>query len=49
VDFLAPVRIGDTVTARVEVLEKDVEQNRVRLRTSCRNQDGILVMDGSPS
>ncbi len=46
VDFLAPVRIGDTVTARVEVLEKDVERNRVRLRTSCRNQDGVLVMDG---
>lgn len=46
VDFLAPVRIGDTITARVEVIEKDVEKNRIRLRTSGRNQEGVLVMDG---
>jgi len=46
VDFLAPVRIGDTITARVEVIEKDAEKNRIRLRTSGRNQEGVLVMDG---
>lgn len=44
--FLAPVRIGDTVTARVEVAEVMAEKNRVRLRTSCINQDGIMVLDG---
>jgi len=45
-DFLAPVRIGDTVTARVEVIEIMVPENRVRLQTTCINQDGIKVLDG---
>lgn len=45
-DFLAPVRIGDTVTATVEVIEKQAEKKRVRLRTSCFNQEGVKVLDG---
>ncbi|MBI5604460.1 MAG: MaoC family dehydratase [Deltaproteobacteria bacterium] len=45
-NFLAPVRIGDSITARAEVLEIMLEKNRVRLRTSCTNQDGTLVLDG---
>lgn len=45
-NFTAPVRIGDTVTARVEVIEISLEKNRVRLRTTCVNQDGKLVLDG---
>jgi 3-hydroxybutyryl-CoA dehydratase len=45
-DFLAPARIGDTVTAMVEVLELDEAKNRVRLRTFCRNQDEVLLVDG---
>ena len=45
-NFLAPVRIGDTVTARVEVVEIISAKNRVRLKTDCINQDGILVIDG---
>lgn len=45
-NFLAPVRIGDTITARAEVLEINTEKNRVRLRTSCENQDGKVVLDG---
>lgn len=44
--FTAPVRIGDTVTARVEVAEVVVRRRRVRLTTTCRNQRGELVMDG---
>lgn len=44
--FLAPTRIGDTVTATAEVLEVDVEKNRVVLRTTCTNQDGTLLLDG---
>jgi 3-hydroxybutyryl-CoA dehydratase len=43
--FLAAVRIGDTITAKVEVLEI-MEKNRVRLRTYCVNQDGTMVLDG---
>jgi 3-hydroxybutyryl-CoA dehydratase len=44
--FLAPVRFGDTITARVEVVEAIVEKNRLRLKTTCTNQDGVLVLDG---
>ena len=44
--FTKPVRIGDTVTARVEVLEVIAPRKRVRLGTSCRNQNGELVIDG---
>jgi len=46
VKFLAPVRIGDTITAKVDVLELIPEKNRARFRTSCVNQDGKLVVDG---
>lgn len=45
-NFLAPVRIGDTVTARVEVVELNMEKNRVRLKTSCTNQDSVTVLEG---
>lgn len=44
--FLAPVRIGDSITARVEVLEIILEKNRAKFKTSAMNQDGKLVVDG---
>ncbi len=44
--FLAPVRIGDTITARAEVIEVTVDKNRIRLETTCTNQDGARVLDG---
>jgi len=43
--FTAPVRFGDTVTTTVEVLEL-LSKNRVRLSTTCRNQDGQTVLEG---
>lgn len=43
--FTAPVRIGDTVTATIRVLEL-MSKNRVRLATTCRNQSGETVLDG---
>jgi 3-hydroxybutyryl-CoA dehydratase len=45
-DFLAPVRIGDTVTATVEVIEKMEDKKRVRLKTTCVNQEGTRILDG---
>jgi 3-hydroxybutyryl-CoA dehydratase len=47
VKFLAPVRIGDTITARVEVTELIPEKNRVKFRTTCINQEGKIVVDGT--
>jgi 3-hydroxybutyryl-CoA dehydratase len=44
--FTAPVRIGDTVTARVEVAELNREKNRVTLATRCVNQEGEVVAEG---
>lgn len=44
--FLAPVMIGDTITAKVEVVEINKEKNRVTLRTTCENQEKKLVLDG---
>lgn len=44
--FMAPVYIGDTLTAYVEAKEVIKEKNRVVFRTWCENQDGKVVMDG---
>lgn len=44
--FTRPVRPGDTVTARVEVLEVIAPKRRVRLATVCRNQHDETVLDG---
>ena len=45
-DFLAPVRIGDTITASIEVSEIMEAEKRARLKTTCVNQDGVKVLDG---
>jgi 3-hydroxybutyryl-CoA dehydratase len=44
--FLAPVRIGDIITAKVEVLELIPQKNRVKFKTTCTNQKGEVVVDG---
>jgi 3-hydroxybutyryl-CoA dehydratase len=40
------MRFGDTITARVKVTEKLPEKNRLKLSTTCMNQEGIIVVDG---
>ena len=44
--FMAPAKIGDTITAKVEVTEITAEKNRIALRTTCTNQEGVVVVDG---
>ena len=44
--FVAPVRIGDTLTARVEVTELRAEKRRAVLQTICQNQNGDTVLTG---
>ncbi len=46
VKFLAPVKIGDTIIAKVEVIELIPEKNRAKFRTTCTNQDGKEVVEG---
>lgn len=44
--FVAPVRFGDTVTARVEVLELRADKPIAVLRTRAVNQRGETVIEG---
>lgn len=46
ITFTKPVYFGDVITAQVEVVERIVDRNRVRLKTACVNQDGDQVMVG---
>ncbi len=45
--FKAPVRPGDEITAEVEVLEAREDKPLTKLRTTIRNQEGTVVLDGS--
>jgi 3-hydroxybutyryl-CoA dehydratase len=47
VKFLAPVRIGDVITAKAEVIELNPGKNRVKFKTTCTNQKGEVVVDGT--
>jgi len=44
--FRRPVRIGDTITARVEVIGKNDEKELLMLKTVCINQEDKVVLDG---
>lgn len=45
--FCAPVHVGDTITASVIVESLDPEKNRVKLSTTCTNQDGLCIVRGA--
>jgi acyl dehydratase len=44
--FPAPVRPGDTITARAEVTAVRSDRPITELVTTIRRQDGVLVLDG---
>ncbi len=46
VKFVAPVFIGDTLTAEVEVTAKREDKKIITLKTIVINQEGTLVVDG---
>ncbi|ADO83875.1 MaoC family dehydratase [Ilyobacter polytropus] len=45
--FKAPVYMGDTITAEAEIIELIDEKNQILLKTTCTNQDGKVVIDGT--
>ncbi|MHA2299098.1 MAG: MaoC family dehydratase [Candidatus Hodarchaeales archaeon] len=45
-NFKKPVRIGDTITVKVEVTAKNDEKQRIKLATRVFNQKEQLVLDG---
>jgi len=44
--FTLPVRIGDTITVHLKVVELIESKRRVKLSTVCRNQKGETVVEG---
>ncbi|MDI6733185.1 MAG: MaoC family dehydratase [Planctomycetota bacterium] len=44
--FKAPVKIGDTLTAECEVLEKTDKKKILKLKTTVFNQTGTSVIEG---
>ena len=44
--FLAPVYIGDSITAEAEVVDIDEPSGAVHLRCKCINQEGSEVLQG---
>ncbi len=44
--FLGPVRVGDTLSIKVQVTAREVEGKRLTLACTCINQDGKCVIDG---
>lgn len=46
VKFKAPVFIGDTVTATVELTQYREDKRIATFRTTVTNQDGVLVLEG---
>ena len=43
--FLAPVKIGDEITARAEIVEV-ISEKSLKLRTQCINQRNEVVLEG---
>ena len=45
-EFKHAAKIGDRITTRAEVVNKDDEKEHITLRTTCKNQKGDIVLDG---
>jgi acyl dehydratase len=45
--FTAPVRPGDTITGRVEVISARTDKPITELKTTVTRQDGTVVLDGT--
>ena len=45
--YMAPVKIGDTVTAEATVTEKRDDKRIIKLKTTVTNQRGEIVVDGA--
>jgi phosphate acetyltransferase/phosphate butyryltransferase len=45
-EFLKPVRLGDTITASVKAIQKDDAHKRITFQTQCANEKGEHVLEG---
>ncbi len=46
-NFIAPVKIGDTIKVTVTVTEKRDDKRIIKLRTTASNQRGEMVTNGT--
>lgn len=46
-DFMAPVRPGDSITGRVEVIEVREDKPITKIRATVTRQDGVVSVDGT--
>ena len=46
-DFKAPVRPGDVITGRVEIIEARTDKPITKLRTTVIRDDGTIALDGT--
>jgi 3-hydroxybutyryl-CoA dehydratase len=46
ITFTAPVFLGDTVTARLDLIEKEEERNTCIFKATVTKQEGTVVADG---
>lgn len=46
INFVAPVRWNEMITTEVEIIAVDRPKNRVTLKTTCRRQNGAMVVTG---
>lgn len=46
VKFVKPVKVGDTITAEAEVIEKMEAKRRIVMKTVVKNQRDEIVIDG---
>jgi 3-hydroxybutyryl-CoA dehydratase len=44
--FKAAVKIGDTITAECEIIEKNDEKKILKVKTTVKNQANVVVIDG---
>jgi 3-hydroxybutyryl-CoA dehydratase len=44
--FTKPVYIGDTITTQGEVIALNSEKRLITVKTTCTNQEGIIVLEG---
>lgn len=45
--FTAPLFVGDSVTAKVEVIERLEETKQIKLKTTCFNSNNQQTLDGT--
>ena len=46
IEYRKPVFVGDTITTRGEISDRDEERRRVRVALTWTNQDGVVVAEG---